>query len=139
MAGIHVGVGIASGEVSRDVERGGVRNVLLHSRQIRSNPHSGDDAARVLTARSQKRPPTGHESRLPPCRVEHAAKLWIGPVTSGAYDDRLASPDVDRLGAILDTAVLPETLQASPGLRIEPRRIAGPYSDNAAGELLLAN
>src|SRR5438552_18733269 len=92
MAGIHVRIGIASGEVSRDVERGGVRNVLLHSCQIRSNPHSGDDAARILAARAQKRPPTGHESRLPPCRVEHAAKLWIGPVTSGANDDRLAGP-----------------------------------------------
>src|SRR2546423_928694 len=57
MAGKHVGVGITSGEVSGDVERGGVRDVLLHSRQIRSNPHSGDDAARVLTARSQKRTP----------------------------------------------------------------------------------
>src|SRR5207244_9921755 len=109
MAGIHVGVGIASGEVSRDMERGGERNVLLHSRQIRSNPHSGNDAARVLTARAQKRPPTGHESRLPPCRVEHAAKLWIGPVTSGANDDRLAGSDVYRLGSIVDIAVLPET------------------------------
>src|SRR5205809_2889354 len=139
MAGKHVGVGIASGEVSGDVERGGVRDVLLHSRQIRSNPHSGDDAARVLTARSQKRPPTGHESRLPPRRVEHAAKLWIGPVTSGANDDRLAGPDVYRLCSIVDIAVLPETLQTSPGLWIGPRRIAGPDSYNAARELLLAN
>src|SRR5207244_13300206 len=80
-----------------------------------------------------------NESRPPPCRVEHAAKLWIGPVTSGANDDRLAGPDVNRLCSIVDIAVLPEALQTSPGLRIEPRRIAGPYSYNAARELLLAN
>ena len=54
-------------------------------------------AAGILTARPQERPPAGHKSRLPPCRVEHAAKLWIGPVTSGANDDRLAGPDVYRL------------------------------------------
>ena len=30
-------------------------------------------------ARSQEGPATGHESRLSPCRVEHAAELPIGP------------------------------------------------------------
>src|ERR1041384_2972247 len=105
MAGIHVGVGIPSGEVSGDVERGGVRKVLLHSCQIRSNPHSGDDAARVLTARSEKRPPTGHESRLAPCRIEHAAKLWICPMTSRANDDRLAGPDVYLVCSLANISV----------------------------------
>src|SRR5437773_4226521 len=60
-------------------------------------------------------------------------------MTSGADDDRLASPDVDRLGTIVDVAVLPEAFQTSTGLRIEPRRIAGPDTHNAARELLLAN
>src|SRR5437773_6865016 len=60
-------------------------------------------------------------------------------MTSGADDDRLASPDVYRLGTIIDVAVLPEAFQTSSGLRIEPRRIAGPDTHNAARELLLAN
>src|SRR5947207_1542037 len=78
-------------------------------------------------------------SRLSECRVEHAAELRIGAMTSGADDDRLASPDVYRLGTIIDVAVLPEAFQTSTGLRIEPRRIAGPDTHNAARELLLAN
>src|SRR6266571_1326277 len=121
------------------MERAGVRDVLLHPCEVRSDPHAGDDAAGVLPPRSQQGPAAGHESRLSECRVEHAAELRIGAMTSGADDDRLASPDVYRLGTIVDVAVLPEALQTSSGLRIEPRRIAGPDTHNAARELLLAN
>src|SRR5262245_29351542 len=125
MARKHVGVGIPRGKVSRDVEGTGVREVLLHSREVRPDPHSGDDTARVLASRSQESPSAGHESRLSPCRIEHATELRIGAVTSGSNDDRLASPDVDRPGTIVDVAVLPETLQTCPRLRIKSRRVAG--------------
>src|SRR5262245_19375496 len=139
MAWKHVRVGVPRGQVSRDMERAGVREVLLHPCEVRPDPHSGDDPAGVLAARSQQGPAARHESRLSERRVEHAAKLRIGPVTSGANDDRLPSPDVYRLGTIVDVAVLPEALQTSTGLWIEPRRIAGPDTHNAARELLLAN
>src|SRR3989442_1240651 len=135
----HVRVTIPRGEVSRDVEGACIREVLLHSREVRPDPHSGDDAAGGLTAGSQKGPAARHESGLSPCRVEHAAELRIGPVTSGANDDRLASPDVYRLGAIVDVAVLPEALQTSTSLGVDPRRIAGPDTHNPARELLLPN
>src|SRR5213593_2007623 len=139
MAWKHIRIGIPRGQVSRDMEGAGVRDVLLHPCEVRSDPHAGDDAAGVLTPRSQQGPAAGHESRLSECRVEHAAELRIGAMTSGADDDRLASPDVYRLGTIIDVAVLPEAFQTSSGLRIEPRRIAGPDTHNAARELLLAN
>src|SRR5947208_943990 len=139
MAWKHIRIGIPSGQVSRDMKRVVVRQVLLHPREVRPDPHSGDDPAGVLTARSQEGPTTGYKSRLSECRIEHAAELRIGPMTSGADDDRLARSDVYRLGAIVDVAVLPEALQTSSGLRIEPRRIAGPDTHNAARELLLAN
>src|SRR2546427_2009555 len=100
---------------------------------------SSDVCSSDLPPRSQQGPAAGHESRLSECRVEHAAELRIGAMTSGADDDRLASPDADRLGTIVDVAVLPEALQTSSGLRSEPRRIAGPDTHNAARELLLAN
>src|SRR5437867_11950502 len=116
-----------------------VRAVLVHPRGVRPGPHCGDDPAGVVTPRSQQGRAAGHESRLSECRVEHAAELRIGAMTSGADDDRLASPDVYRLGTIVDVAVLPEALQTSSGLRIEPRRIAGPDTHNAARELLLPN
>ena len=74
MAWKHIGVGIASGEVSWNVKRAGVREILLHSREVRPNPHSGDDAARVLTARSQKRPATRYEGRFSPRRIEHGTR-----------------------------------------------------------------
>src|SRR3989442_500344 len=139
LPGKHIRIGITRGQVSRDMERAGVRDVLLHPCEVRSDPHGGDDAAGVLPPRSQQGPAAGHESRLSECRVEHAAELRIGAMTSGADDDRLASPDVYRLGTIVDVAVLPEALQTSSGLRSEPRRIAGPDTHNAARELLLAN
>src|SRR5439155_1382643 len=81
----------------------------------------------------------GNESGLSECRVKHAAELRIGAMTSGANDDRLASPDVYGLATIVDVAVLPEALQTPPGLRIEPWRITGPDTHNTADELLLAN
>src|SRR5437773_3346268 len=139
MAWKHIRIGIPRGQIPRDMKRVVVRQVLLHPREVRPDPHSGDDPAGVLTARSQQGPAAGHESGLSECRVKHAAELRIGAMTSGANDDRLASPDVYRLGTIVDVAVLPEALQTSTGLWIEPRRIAGPDTHNAAGELLLAD
>src|SRR5437762_237044 len=139
MAWKHIRIGIPSGQVSRDMKRVVVRQVLLHACKVRSDPHAGDDAAGVLTARSQQGPAAGHESGLSECRVKHAAELRIGAMTSGANDDRLASPDVYGLATIVDVAVLPEALQTPPGLRIEPWRITGPDTHNTAGELLLAN
>src|SRR2546427_6365668 len=111
MAGKHVRVWIARGQVPGDVERVVVREVLLHSREIRADPHSRDDPAGILTSRSQEGPTTRNERRLSPSRVEHAAELRIGPMTSGTDDDRLARSDVYRLRAIVDVAVLPEALQ----------------------------
>src|SRR6266568_4538628 len=139
MAWKHIRIGIPSGQVSRDMKRVVVRQVLLHPREVRPDPHSGDDPAGVLTPRSQQGPAAGHESRLSECRVEHTAELRIGAVTAGANDDRLASPDVYRFGSVVDSAVLPKALQTPPGLRVEPRRIAGPDTYNAARELLLAD
>src|SRR5205814_2806979 len=81
----------------------------------------------------------GCKSRLSESRIEHAEELRVGPMTSSANDDCVASPDVYRFRAVVDVAVLPEALQTSPVLRIEPRRIAGPDTHNAARELLLAN
>src|SRR5262245_36968828 len=51
VAGKHVRVGVARCEGSRNVERGGVRKVLLHSREIRPDSHSGDNSACVLAPR----------------------------------------------------------------------------------------
>src|SRR5438876_1993640 len=66
-------------------------------------------------ARSQEGPATGHESRLSPCRVEHAAELPIGPVTSGRNHDRLASPDVYIVSL---SSLSLELLKLIPGLRV---------------------
>ena len=135
----HVGIRIPRSQVPRDMKRVGIRQVLLHPRKVRPDPHSGDDPARVLAARSQQGPAARNESRLSECRVEHTPELRIGAVTSGANDDRLASPDVYHLGTIINVAVLPQALQTPPGLGIEPRRIAGTDTHNAARELLLPN
>src|SRR2546425_12453282 len=63
MAWKHVRVGIPGGQVPGDVERVGIREVLLHSREVRADPHAGDDPAGVLTSRSQQGPAAGNESR----------------------------------------------------------------------------
>ena len=133
----HVGVGIARGERAGEMERAVVREVLLHPREVRADPHAGDDAAGVLAARAQQRPAARHEGGLSPRRIEHAAELRIGPVAAGADDDRLAGPDEDRFRAVVDIAVLPEALQTRTGLRVESRRIARPDTNHPARELLL--
>src|SRR6185503_4585273 len=101
------------------MERARVREVLLHPREVRPDAHARDDAAGILAARSEQRPAARHERGLSPRRVEHAAELRIGAMTTGADDDRLASPDVDRLGAVVDVTVLPQALEARAGLRVE--------------------
>ena len=52
MAGKHVRVWVARGQVPRDVERDVHREILLHSGEVRADPHSRDDPARVLAARA---------------------------------------------------------------------------------------
>ena len=132
----HVRVRVARGERAREVEGAAVREILLHPRQVRSDPHSRDDPAGILTAGPEQRPAARHERRLPPRRIEHAAELRIGPMASGSDDDRLARPDVQRLRAVLDVAVLPEALETRARLRIESRRIAGSDTQHPSRELL---
>src|SRR5262249_45749413 len=53
---------------------------------------------------------------------------------AGGDDNRLPSPDVNRLGALVDIAIAPETFQALAGFGIEPRRVARLHSQNPARE-----
>src|SRR5688500_12725041 len=61
----HGGVRIARRKDAGDVERAGVREVLLHAGKVRADPQSGNDAAGVLAARAQQRPAARDESGVP--------------------------------------------------------------------------
>ncbi len=138
VAGHHVGICVPRAEACRDVERRAIRKVLLHPCEVRSDPHCGDQRARVLTAGSLQRNTARRERGFAQRGVEHAANLGIARVTAAGQDHGPAGTDVHGFSPLIDIAVLPEAAQKLARLRVLARRIVGFDSENPAGEGLLA-
>ncbi len=110
MTGHHGGVRIPGPETRRDVERRGIREVLLHARQVGADSQSRGERAAILTMGALQGIAAGREGRFPQGGIEHAADLRIARVTAAGQDDGPASPDADRLPLLLDISILPVAL-----------------------------
>ena len=86
--------------------------VLHHAGEVRADIHAGDDPACILAMRSKQRDHRLLERIHVQSRIKHGANVAIVQMAAGADDDRLAGADMDRGGALVGVAVLPEAFQA---------------------------
>src|SRR5580704_14589458 len=83
--------------------------------------------------------PLPSNRRLDHARIDHGAQRHHALHAARRDDHGLPGADVNRLGALVDIAVLPETFEPRAGFGMHPRRIAGLDPDHPARERLLAD
>src|SRR4051794_37306133 len=113
--------------------------VLHHAGKVCADRHAGDNPACVLAMRTKQRPLRMLKHIAGQPRIKHGANVAIVQMTASPDDDGLARTDVDRGGALVGVAVLPEAFQPHTGIGVEPWRVARFDSQNPTGELRLAN
>src|ERR1700704_1522966 len=111
--------------------------VLHHAREVRADFHAGDDPAAVHVERPDEGAGPVLDRRLDHPRIGHGPQRHTAMHAAGGDDDGLSRPDVNRLGALVNIAILPEAFQTRAGFRVHPRRILGFDSQNPARERLL--
>src|SRR5712691_2834012 len=111
--------------------------VLHHAGEVRADFHAGDDPAAVHVERPHKGARPVLERRLDQPGIDHGPQRHAALHAAGGDDDGLPRPDVDRLGALVNVAVLPKTFQARASFGVHPWRIAGFDPQNPARERLL--
>src|SRR5437899_12287002 len=113
--------------------------VLHHAGETGADPHAGADAAAIHVERPDQRAWPVFDRGLGHARVHHHPHRDAAVHAAGRDDDGLARADVDRLGALIDIAVLPEAFEPRAGLRMHARGVAGFHPDDAAGDRPLAD
>ena len=111
--------------------------VLHHAGEVRADLHAGDDPAAVHVERPDQGTGPILDRRLDHPRIDHGPQRHAAMHAAGGDDDGLPGPDVNRLGALVDVAVLPEAFQTRARFRVHPRRVAGFDPENPARERLL--
>src|SRR6266851_6549277 len=111
--------------------------VLHHAREVRADFHAGDDPAAVHVERPDQGAGPVLDRRLDHPRIGHGPQRNAAVHAAGGDDDGLPGPDVNRLGALVDVAILPEAFQTRAGFGMHSRRVAGLDPQNAARERLL--
>src|SRR5438552_3638620 len=99
--------------------------VLHHAGEARADFHAGGNPAAVHVERPDQGAGPVLERRLDQPGIDHAPHRHAALHAAGGDDDGLPRPDVNRLGALVDVAVLPETFQTRAGFGVHPRRVAG--------------
>src|SRR5215472_19112122 len=113
--------------------------VLHHAGEIRANLHGGDDSAAIHVERPDERARSVFDRGLDHSRIDHGPQRYAAMHAAGGDNDGAPRPDVNRLCALVDVAVLPEAFETCAGLRMHSRRITGLDPQNPAAERLLAD
>src|SRR5215469_2256923 len=113
--------------------------VSHHAGEVRANLHSGDDSAAIHVERADERARPVLDRGLDHARIDHGPQRNTAMHAAGGDDDGAPRPDMNRFGALVDVAVLPEAFESCAILRVHSRRIAGLDSENPAAERLLAD
>src|ERR1700730_5970870 len=111
--------------------------VLHHAREVSADLHAGDDPAAIHVERSDQGARPVLDRRLDHPRVDHGPHVHAAMHAAGGDDDGLPRPDVNRLGALVNVAVLPEAFQTRAGFGVHPRGIAGFDPQHPARKRLL--
>src|SRR5215470_14012196 len=113
--------------------------VLHHACEVCADFHAGDDPAAIHVERPDQGTGPVLDRRLDHPRIEHGPQVHVAMHAAGGDDDGLPRPDVNRLGALVDVAVLPEAFQTHAGFGMHPRTIAGFDPEHPARERLLTD
>jgi hypothetical protein len=82
--------------------------VLHYTREARADLHAGSDPAAVHVERPDQGTGPVLDLRLAHPLIDHHPHRHTALDAAGGDDDSLPRPDVNRLGALVDVAVLPK-------------------------------
>src|SRR5438034_10791613 len=113
--------------------------ILHHTREVRADFHAGDNPAAIHGERPHQGARPVLDRWLDHSRIDHGPQRHTALHAAGGDDDGLPRPDVYRLRALVNVAILPEAFETRAGFGVQPGRVASFDPQNSARERPLAD